>query len=237
VRRATVLRILGWIALSCIAVTVLPVLVLRWVDPPTSAFMLERRVQGVLAPSRRVPIRYQWADWDDIAPSLKLAVVASEDQRFLDHDGFDFAAIRDAMEKNRPGRTRGASTISQQVAKNLFLWPGRNFLRKGLEAGMTLLLEVFWPKERILEVYLNVAEFGDGVYGAAAASRQFFNKQPSRLTRHEAALLAAVLPNPKRFLVSRPSMYVQRRSWWIERQMWHLGADHLAVLEPRKERP
>jgi monofunctional biosynthetic peptidoglycan transglycosylase len=159
-------------------------------------------------------------------------VIAAEDQNFLEHGGFDYASIRKAMEQNRRrGRTRGASTITQQVAKNLFLWPGRNFVRKGMEAWFTVVIEAFWSKQRILEVYLNVAEFGDGVYGVGAASRHFFNKRPSRLTRHESALLAAVLPSPRRFHVDRPSTYVQRRSWWIERQMSHLGADHLAALD------
>ncbi|HEX5133717.1 MAG TPA: monofunctional biosynthetic peptidoglycan transglycosylase, partial [Candidatus Krumholzibacteria bacterium] len=173
------------------AATLIPVVALRWIDPPTSAFMVERRVAGVLAPARRVPIAYTWTGWDRISPQLKLAAVAAEDQNFLTHAGFDFASIRKAVEqRERQGRLRGASTISQQVAKNLFLWPGRSFLRKGMEAGFTVLIELLWPKQRILEVYLNVAEFGDGVYGAGAASRRFFNKSPARLTRHEAALLA-----------------------------------------------
>ena len=230
-------RLLGWIAVAILVATVLPVLALRWVDPPTSAFMLERRAQGIFDPSRRVTVSYQWTDWRDISPDLKLAVVAAEDQRFLDHAGFDLGSIQKAMEQNRGRRrARGASTLSQQVAKNLFLWPGRSFVRKGIEAGLTVLIEIAWPKQRILEVYLNVAEFGDGVYGAGAASRRFFNKKPSRLTRHEAAVLAAVLPSPKRFRADQPSTYVQRRSWWIERQMSHLGNDHLAVLDPRDGR-
>jgi monofunctional biosynthetic peptidoglycan transglycosylase len=232
-----VLRVAAWIAVAGLALTLLPVIVLRWVDPPTSAFMMERRVEGIMAPSRRVPISYRWSDWRDISPHAKLAVVAAEDQNFLVHEGFDFVSIQKAMEHNRRrGRTRGASTISQQVAKNLFLWPGRNFLRKGLEAGYTVLIELVWPKQRILEVYLNVSEFGDGVYGVGAASRRYFDKRPSRLTRHEAALLAAVLPNPRRFRVERPSTYVQRRSWWIERQMSHLGREHLASLDRGDDR-
>lgn len=230
--RARLFRVIGWIAVAIFALTFLPVLALRWIDPPTSAFMVGRRLQGIVTPSRRVPVHYQWTDWSDISPNAKLAVVAAEDQNFLVHEGFDFESIQKAMEHNRRrGRVRGASTISQQVAKNLFLWPGRNFVRKGLEAGFTTLIEVAWPKQRILEVYLNVAEFGDGVYGVGAASRRYFNKKPARLTRHEAALLAAVLPNPRRFRAERPSTYVQRRSWWIERQMAHLGRDHLAALD------
>jgi monofunctional biosynthetic peptidoglycan transglycosylase len=208
-----------------------PVIVYRWVDPPTSAFMIERRLDGLVNASRRVTIRYQWTDWKIISPSARLAMVAAEDQRFVEHDGFDFEAIGKARVHNqRRGRLRGASTISQQVAKNLFLWPGRSWFRKGLEAGYTILIEALWPKRRVLEVYLNVAEFGDGVYGVGAASRYFFGHPPARLTRSESALLAAVLPNPKRFRVERPSTYVQRRAWWIERQMIRLGPGHLSGL-------
>jgi len=157
--------------------------------------------------------------------------VAAEDQKFLDHEGFDFESIEKAVELNkRRGRSRGASTISQQVAKNLFLWPGKNYLRKGLEAGYTILIEALWPKRRILEVYLNIAEFGDGTYGVEAASRRFFHKPSSRLTRYEGALLAAVLPNPKRMRADRPTRYVERRAWWIERQMMRLGYRHLDEL-------
>jgi monofunctional biosynthetic peptidoglycan transglycosylase len=228
-------RALAWTGAAGVVITVLPVLALRWIDPPSSAFMLERRVAGVFAPSRKIPISYQWTDWKNISPYAKLAVVAAEDQNFLAHEGFDFESIEKALAHNRRrGRLRGASTISQQVAKNLFLWSGRSFLRKGLEAGYTVLIELLWPKQRILEVYLNVAEFGDGVYGVGPASRRYFHKRPSRLTRHEAALLAAVLPSPRRFHAERPGTYVLRRSWWIERQMAHLGRDHLAALEGRR---
>jgi monofunctional biosynthetic peptidoglycan transglycosylase len=160
-------------------------------------------------------------------------MIAAEDQRFATHDGFDFEAIEKAREHNRRRRRmRGASTISQQVAKNLFLWPGRSWFRKGVEAGYTVLIEAFWPKRRVLEVYLNVAEFGNGVYGVGAASQHFFKKSPARLSRHESALLAAVLPNPKRFRVDKPSKYVQRRAWWIERQMIRLGPTALKSLSP-----
>lgn len=231
-RRRRVLYALGWAAIAWVTVTLVPVLALRWIDPPTTAFIMERRAEGILSPSRRAPIAYTWTDWKDISPGMKLAVVAAEDQRFLEHRGFDFDAIEKAVEQGRRrGKLRGASTISQQVAKNLFLWPGRNFVRKGLEAWFTVLIEATWPKRRILEMYLNVAEFGDGVYGVGAASRRFFERSPKRLTRHQAALLAAVLPSPKRYRVERPGTYVLRRSWWVERQMAHLGEDHLRVLE------
>jgi monofunctional biosynthetic peptidoglycan transglycosylase len=217
-----------WIAAGLATFAVAPVLALRWIDPPTSAFMLERRVEGLANPARRVPVAYHWVDLDAVSMNARLAMVAAEDQKFLEHDGFDFESIEKATERNqRDGRTRGASTISQQVAKNLFLWPGRNYLRKGLEAGYTVLIEVLWSKRRILEVYLNIAEFGDGTYGVEAASRRFFHKSSSRLTRYEAALLAAVLPSPKRMRADRPSRYVERRAWWIERQMIRLGYRYL----------
>jgi monofunctional biosynthetic peptidoglycan transglycosylase len=230
-RARRVLKVAAWVFVAFLVAAAGPVIVYRWVDPPTSAFMIERRLDGLVNASRRVTIRYQWTDWKSISPSARLAMVAAEDQRFVEHDGFDFEAIGKARVHNqRRGRLRGASTISQQVAKNLFLWPGRSWFRKGLEAGYTILIEALWPKRRVLEVYLNVAEFGDGVYGVGAASRYFFGHPPARLTRSESALLAAVLPNPKRFRVERPSTYVQRRAWWIERQMIRLGPGHLSGL-------
>jgi monofunctional biosynthetic peptidoglycan transglycosylase len=229
------LRVALWIVAATVAVTVLPVTALRWIDPPTSAFMILRRLEGVFAPSRRAAIEYTWVDLADISRNAQLAVIAAEDQKFLEHEGFDFESIEKALEaRRRRGRQRGASTISQQVAKNLFLWPGKNWVRKGLEAGFTVLIESLWPKRRILEVYLNIAEFGDGVYGVEAASRRFFARPPSRLTRHQAALLAAVLPNPRRFHVESPSRYVQRRGWWIEREMMRLGSSHLRPVGERR---
>ena len=155
-------------------------------------------------------LRYRWTDWDQISTHIAVAVIAAEDQRFLDHRGFDVESIRNALaDAERGGRQRGASTISQQVAKNLFLWPGRSFVRKGLEAYCTVFIELLWPKRRILEVYLNVAEFGDGVFGIAAASERFFHTVPARIELDQAALLAAVLPNPKVLRVDRPSAYVR----------------------------
>lgn len=224
-------RIVEWVLLALGVLVVTPVVALRWIAPPFSAFMLEQRVEGLAWPARRVAIDYRWTPLEKISSEMRLAAVASEDQRFLEHHGFDLGEIHDAIEAHEGGRRlRGASTISQQVAKNLFLWPGRNLLRKGLEAGATVMIEALWPKRRILEVYLNIAEFGDGIYGVDAASRRFFHHGPSRLTRHEAALLAAVLPNPVRFHADHPSTYVQRRAWWIERQMIRLGPDYLSSL-------
>lgn len=166
----------------------------------------------------------RWRDLDAIAPVLAMSVIAAEDQRFASHSGFDFAAIRSAVAE-ADGRPRGASTLSQQVAKNVFLWNGRSWLRKGLEAWYTVLVELIWPKRRILEVYLNVAEFGEDIYGAEAAAQRLFGKPASALTAAEAARLAAVLPSPRRWSARSPGPYVQRRSAWIQRQVRQLGGE------------
>lgn len=225
-------RIVGLCLAVLIVLSVVPVILLRWINPPTSAFMMERRTLGVFNPSKRVTVEYKWEDLDNISRNAQLAVIAAEDQKFLEHEGFDFESIEKAMdERNERGRVRGASTISQQVAKNLFLWSGRTWMRKGIEACFTVLIEAFWPKRRILEIYLNIAEFGDGVYGVGVAGPKFFGKPAARLTRHEAALLAAVLPNPRRMHANHPTKYVERRAWWIERQMMRLGTHHLDPVE------
>jgi monofunctional biosynthetic peptidoglycan transglycosylase len=205
------------------------VVLLRWAPPPTSAFMVGRWAAGVLGREPPVRITYDWVPWNAIAPAARLAVVAAEDQRFPTHRGFDFDAIQRAMKEQR-ANTRGASTITQQTARNLFLWSGRSWVRKALEASLTVLLELCWPKRRILEVYLNVAEFGDGVYGIEAASRRFFGKPAARLGAAEAALLAAVLPNPKRWRADRPSTFVLTRAHRLQRQMAQLGSGYLASL-------
>ncbi len=171
---------------------------------------------------------HEWADLGQISPNLPLAVVASEDQKFPEHWGFDVAAIEKAYALNQHShKVRGASTISQQVAKNLFLWSGRSYLRKGLEAYFTVLIEALWPKRRILETYLNIAEFGYGIYGAEAAAQKFFRKPAARLTRGDAAVLAAVLPNPERYSAAAPSRYVQQRRDWILGQMQALGGPEM----------
>ena len=220
-------RLVRFVLIACAAWVVSSaalVLLLRFVPPATSAFMLERRIAAWRAGERNFTLRYHWVAWDKVSPELPIALVASEDQKFPQHHGFDVQAIQDAMEEADEGeRLRGASTITQQTAKNLFLWGGRSFVRKGLEAYFTVLLELEWPKRRILEVYLNIAEFGDGVYGAEAAANQFFQKSAAQLTAHESALLAAVLPNPKKLHAERPSPYVQRHSEWTERQVRQLG--------------
>ena len=197
------------------------------VPVPFSAVMLERQVGAWLSGDFHYLAHSDWVDMDDISPWMGLAVIAAEDQKFPDHWGFDVTAIEKALAHNErnENRIRGASTLSQQTAKNLFLWDGRSWLRKGLEAGLTLGIETVWSKKRILTVYLNIAEFGDGVFGVEAASQRFFHKPASKLTMAEAALLAAVLPNPIRFKASAPSGYVRSRQAWILRQMRQLGGE------------
>jgi monofunctional biosynthetic peptidoglycan transglycosylase len=189
-----------WLATALVLALVgplAPVACFRFVDPPVSAFMLRDGFARLFA--GKGWIAHDWVDYEEIAPAMRLAVVAAEDQRFPEHDGFDFEAIEKAVSHNKKSeRKRGASTISQQVAKNLFLWPRRSWARKGLEVYFTVAVETLWPKRRILEVYLNVAELGDGVYGVGAASRKFYGRDARRLTAQQAATLAAVLPSPRR---------------------------------------
>jgi monofunctional glycosyltransferase len=227
------LRFAAWVVGLWLAVTILAVLTLRWVDPPTTAFMLDSRLSATLDGDTKYRVRYQWVDYRNISRHAALAVIAAEDQRFPDHWGFDLKSIDDSIRQARNGkRLRGASTISQQVAKNLFLWKSQSFVRKGLEAYFTVLIETLWPKQRIIEVYLNVAEFGRGVYGVGAASRYFLGKRAAHLTASESALLAAVLPNPRRFKVNAPSSYVLTRRDWILWQMHGLGGtQYLFALE------
>jgi monofunctional biosynthetic peptidoglycan transglycosylase len=206
------------------AASALQVVVLRFVDPPLSAFMLARQFEAWSSGDWRFRVAYDWRALQDISPSLPLAMLAAEDQNFASHNGFDLKAIEKARADNAKGRkVRGASTASQQVAKNLFLWSGRSWIRKGLEAWYTLLMEILWPKARILEMYVNVAEFGDGIYGAQAAARSYWRKDASQLSQAESARLAAVLPAPRRYSVSRPGPYVQKRARWIQRQMRQIG--------------
>ncbi|HET8763583.1 MAG TPA: monofunctional biosynthetic peptidoglycan transglycosylase [Rhodanobacter sp.] len=218
------LRWLAYAALSWVVLTELVVVVLRFVPPPTSAMMVERRVGALLRGEHGFHLRQHWVPWREVSPWAPLAMVAGEDQKFPYHHGFDFDSIHEAIDAADDGRRlRGASTISQQTAKNLFLWNGRSFVRKGLEAYFTVLLEFTWPKRRILEVYMNIAELGDGIYGVGAASNIYFHTTPARLTPAQAARLAAVLPSPRRLHADRPSAYVMRRAGWIERQMRQLG--------------
>jgi len=225
--RGLVRRIAGRLVVALLILVALSwalVLPFRWINPPTTAFMLQDN-------SGRTPVAYDWMDWTDLLDAAPVAVVAAEDQKFAHHFGFDVKAIRDSIGEFNDGQPlRGASTISQQVAKNMYLWPGRNLLRKGLEAYLTILIEVTWSKRRILEVYLNIAEFGPGVYGVPAASHSYFQKPPLKLNDAEAALLAAVLPNPSRLRVDAPSQYVLERQRWILRQMQRLHRERWITL-------
>ena len=213
-----------WLPLLFVSMTVLQVLALRWLDPPTSAFMIERRIEALRGGEHDFRLDYRWRPLGEISRWLPISVVASEDQKFPEHDGFDFAAIEKDMDRNRKGeRVRGASTISQQVAKNMFLWGGRNYVRKGLEAWYTVLIEHLWSKQRIMEVYVNIAEFGDGIYGADAAAHDLFGTTAARLTPAQCARLAAVLPNPRHWSAAKPNAYVSRHAAWIQRQIGQLG--------------
>jgi monofunctional glycosyltransferase len=213
-----------WLPVLFVVASVLQVAVLRFIDPPLTAFMIGRYVEAWGEGDRGFALSYSWRDANHISRQLPLALVAAEDQNFPTHNGFDFKAIEKARDNNAKGRkVRGASTISQQLAKNLFLWRGRSWVRKGLEVWYTVLIEAMWPKQRIMEVYANVIEYGDGVYGAQAAARRFYGKDASRLSAAEAARLAAVLPNPRKYSVAKPGPYVSRRSRSIERQMRALG--------------
>jgi len=213
------------------AASVLQVAVLRFVDPPFTTTMALRYVEAWSEGDWGFRVHYQWRDLDQIAASVPISLVAAEDQRFPLHSGFDLQAIEKARDHNaRGGRLRGASTISQQVSKNLFLWQGRSWVRKGLEAWYTVLIELLWPKQRIIEVYANIVELGDGVYGVQAAARQFWGKDAAQLGPAEAARLAAVLPAPRRYDARNPGPYVQRRAAWIQRQARQLGGP--AYLSP-----
>jgi monofunctional biosynthetic peptidoglycan transglycosylase len=207
---------------------VLAVALLRWINPPYTAFMAGAQLSAWMNRDRSYVFRHAWVDLSQISPNLPLAVVASEDQKFPEHWGFDVEAIEKAYALNQHShKVRGASTISQQVAKNLFLWSGRSYFRKALEAYFTVLIEGLWPKRRILEIYLNIAEFGYGTYGAEAAAQRFFHEPAARLTRADAAVLAAVLPSPERYSASAPSRFVQQRREWILGQMQALGGPEM----------
>lgn len=203
------------------------ILLFSFLPVPFSAVMVERQLSAWLSGDFSYVAHSDWVSMDEISPWMALAVVAAEDQRFPDHWGLDVEAIEKALSHNEKheNRIRGASTLSQQTVKNLFLWDGKSWLRKGLEAGLTVTTEAVWTKRRILTVYLNIAEFGDGIFGVEEASQRYFHKPASRLTISEAALLAAVLPNPIRYKAAAPSGYVRNRQAWIMRQMQQLGGE------------
>ena len=230
---ARLLRSVALVLAGIVAASVLAVLALRWVPVPVTAFMLADRLDALSSGEEDYRYAHDWVRWEDISPHAAVAVIAAEDQKFATHHGFDLESIDEALTDAKRGRRlRGASTITQQVAKNLFLWKGQSWFRKGLEAGFTVLIEGLWPKRRIIEVYLNSAEFGRGTWGIEAASRRYFRKPAAQLSRSEAALLASVLPNPKRFRVEAPSNYVRQRQSWILGQMSQLGGTaYLQTLE------
>jgi monofunctional glycosyltransferase len=225
------------LVLSLFLLSVAWVLLYRWVSPPATLHMLKRRAEAGTAEKPDPYINYRFVSLEEMSDQLPLAVVASEDQLFLVHSGFDFEAIFDAFQRNQKGgNIRGGSTISQQVAKNVFLWHGRSYLRKAVEAYFTFLIETLWGKQRIMEVYLNIAEMGDGVFGVEAASQQYFKKSAKDLGRQQAAMLAAVLPNPIKFSANRPSAYTLKRRYRIAREMRRLGGTaYISDILPEKE--
>ncbi|WP_410013378.1 monofunctional biosynthetic peptidoglycan transglycosylase [Sodalis sp. C49] len=222
-------RAAKWLLAGCAALVgawLAAVVLFAFLPVPFSAVMMERQLGAWLHGDFAYVAHSDWVGMSDISPNMALAVIAAEDQKFARHWGFDIDAIQAAAAHNeRSQRMRGASTISQQTAKNLLLWNGRSWTRKGLEAGITLAMEGLWTKRRILTVYLNIAEFGEGTFGVEAAAQRFFHKPASRLTAAEAALLAAVLPNPLLFRANAPSRYVQMRQQWIMRQMRQMGGE------------
>ena len=211
--------------------TILIILLMRWIDPFFSSIMLQRQVEALIDGKIEF-INHDWIDFDEVSPYVPIALIAAEDQNFSEHFGFDFEQIKKAYKDiQRRKRFRGASTISQQLAKNLFLWEGKSFVRKGVEAYFTVLIEALWSKKRIIEVYMNTIELGDLTFGVATASEKFLKKDASKLTSSEAALIASVLPNPKKFLIARPSGYVRARQSWVLRQINLLGGkDYLKNL-------
>jgi len=223
--RKSFFRFLKYFLIFFFGSSIFFVLLYRFVNPPVTPLMLIRTVQQTFN-GEHLRLKKNWKPLDEISSSLQLAVVASEDNRFLEHSGFDMESIKKARKYNEKmdgKKTRGASTISQQTAKNVFLWPDRTWVRKGLEVYFTFLIETVWGKKRIMEVYLNVIETGNGIYGAEAASQVYFNKPAASLTRSQAALIAAILPNPRRWDPSRPSGYLTGRQQWILWNMANIG--------------
>ena len=218
-----IFRILLRIVIAFLIITVGSTLLYRWLPVPITPLMLIRCVEQK-QDGKSMTLKHDWVKLEDISPKLQLAVVCSEDQNYLKHYGFDFGAIEKAMKSNGEGKKiRGASTISQQTAKNVFLWPGRSYIRKAFEVYFTLLIELMWSKERIMEVYLNSIEMGNGVYGAEAAAQHWFKKSASKLTKDECAAIASILPNPRKFAANPVSPYIAKRKEWVKKQMSFWG--------------
>lgn len=218
-----ILGIIWRLVLGFVILSVVSVIVFRWVPVPITPLMVIRSVEQKMD-DKKMKMEHDWVPLEEISPKLQLAVVCSEDQNYLKHFGFDWGAIEKAMKENEEGkRMRGASTITQQTAKNVFLWPGRSYIRKAFEVWFTLLIEIFWSKERIMEVYLNSIEMGDGVYGAEAAAQHWYKKKAIKLTKDDAAGIAAVLPNPRKYRANPPTNYIIKRKVWIKQQMNYWG--------------
>ena len=227
-------KFIAKIILWFFAISIISVVVFRWVPVPVTPLMLIRYFEAPSA--ERTMWQHDWESIENISVNLQKAVICSEDQNFVKHSGFDIEAIEKAIENNKKGkRIRGASTISQQTAKNVFLWPGRNWIRKGLEVYFTFLIETIWSKERILEVYLNSIEMGNGVYGAEAAANYWFKKSASQLSANEAAAIAAILPNPMQYRANPASAYIQSRKVWITKQMNYYGPLELNPTAEKKK--
>lgn len=225
-RKSFAQTIARWVGILCgsfLAVTIFVVLYLKWINPPTTSFILQRQYTA-WQNGEQLEIKFEWANWSNISPHLKMAAITSEDQRFARHWGLDLNSIQKAIKEYESGQDlRGASTITQQVAKNLFLWPAQSFLRKGMEAYFALLIEFLWSKERILEVYLNIVEFGNGIYGVQAAAQHYFNTNAANISKFYSALMVTALPAPKRYNLGHPSDYMLRRRTWVLRYMDLLG--------------
>lgn len=218
----TLQKVLQWAVILFFATSILAVVAYKWLPVPVTPLMLIRSVQQ-MSRGEHIRLRHHWVPLEEMSKHLPVAVIASEDQRFMEHNGFDLNAIERALDERRSGkRKRGGSTISQQTAKNVFLWPRSSWVRKGLEAYFTVLIEFCWSKERIMEVYLNSIEMGDGIYGAEAVAQLNFGRPASELTRANCALIAATLPNPLRFSSKNPSNYMLQRQTWIMRQMKYI---------------
>lgn len=214
-----VLKILIFFVILSVGSTIL----FRWLPVPLTPLMIIRCVEQK-GDGKSMTLKHDWVSLDEISPKLQLAVVCSEDQNYLKHYGFDWGAIEKAMKSNDSGKKiRGGSTISQQTAKNVFLWPGRSYIRKGFEAYFTLLIETFWSKERIMEVYLNSIEMGNGIYGAEAAAQFWFKKSAAKLNKDESSAIAAILPNPLKYVANPPSAYISKRKAWVKKQMSFWG--------------
>ena len=244
-----IIKIAKWLLKLIIwffGISILSVILFKWVPVPLTPLMIIRCVEQK-CDNKEMTLKHDGVSLDEISPKLQLAVVCSEDQNYLKHFGFDWGAIEKAIKNNEQGKkVRGGSTISQQTAKNVFLWPGRSYIRKAFEAYFTLLIEICWSKERIMEVYLNSIEMGNGVYGAEAASKFWFKKSANKLNKDESAAIAAILPNPLKYVANPPSNYVSKRKTWIKQQMSYWGnqldydkyndEDENAVLEKNQNK-